>query len=149
MRLHLQILAALLITAGAAPGDPVPQGLEVSNDGSVRFKPALGETNWTGSVGVEHRGFHLAVQGSVSTFSGPAIRRTTAPGTTLRREDLVVDFEWISLVAIGEIKVTVIGPDGAEEPVNARRFVYLPKDDRILIDGIPWSGGPPRGGCSR
>ena len=56
----------------------------------------------------------------------------------MRRGDLAFDFEWISLVAIGQIKVTVIGSGGVEESFNARRFVYVPKDDRILIDGKEW-----------
>jgi len=134
------ILAALLITMAGAFGDPVSQDLTINSDGCIRIQPTLGKTNWSGLVEVEHPRFRLVVRGSVSQFSGPSIRKTTPPGTVLRREDLKLEFEWISLVAIGDIKVTVIGPAGPSEPISAKRFAYVPKDDRILVDGMPWGG---------
>ena len=123
----------------------LPPDLKISNDGGIRIEPTLGETNWSGSVEVEHPRFHLVVQGSVSQFSGPSVRKTTPPGTVLRREDLALEFQWISLVAIGDIKVTMTGPTGPAEPINAKRFVYVPKDGRILIDGTPCSPAPAPG----
>jgi len=144
-------LAALLITVAGAFGDPVSQDLTINSGGCIRIQPTLGKTNWSGLVEVEHPRFRLVVRGSVSQFSGPSIRKTTPPGTVLRREDLAFEFQWISLVAIGDIKVTVIGPGGAEELITARRFVYVPKDGRILIDGKEWKtvAAPPAGTPSR
>ena len=135
-------LVALLASAIPCAGGPLPSGLKATVDGSVHVQPALGTTKWTGAMKIEHRRFNLEVRGCTSIFTGPSIRKTQGGRSSLRMEDLTVDFDWISLVALGDVVVTVPGANGPSRPVKARSFVYVPAKDRILIDGVPWADRP-------
>jgi len=49
-----------------------------------------------------------------------------------------VEQQWISLVILGEIEIRVVTNDGLSRPIKASRVVYLPAEDRLLIDDKPW-----------
>jgi hypothetical protein len=136
------IFAAAGIVSG---GQPVPEStsksLVVTNDGTIRSSPSRGETTWTGDIDIEHPRFRMHMRGQVSMFAGPALRKKSgAPEHlgALKASDIVVEQEWISLVAVGEITLRVVGPSGESRPVHATRVVYLPSKDQILVDGKPW-----------
>ena len=53
----------------------------------------------------------------------------------MKDREVAFEQQSISLVVIGRIEITVTGKHGSSKPIKAARVVYLPKNDRILIDG--------------
>ncbi|MCX6876084.1 MAG: hypothetical protein NTW21_20100 [Verrucomicrobia bacterium] len=123
--------------------------LRVSNDGLVRFSSTSGETTWTGTLTIEHPRFQLAGRGTASLFGGPALRRKSAKAVPLKTAEFEAETEWISLVVLGSLTITVADGNGVSKVVTAQRVVYVPAADRLLIDGKPWHFKPQTANGSR
>ena len=87
---------------------------------------------------IEHPRFHLQARGTASLFGGPAIRRKTSGDVPFKAANFDAQTQWISLVVLGSISITVNDANGASKVVTAQRVVYVPSADRLLIDGKPW-----------
>lgn len=133
--LHIALWSALVISSH---GEVSPGGFKVTCDGIIHGSPALGRTMWTGRMSVKHPRFLLEVDGQTSLFSGPSLRRKQGASGRLRAKDITFDHDWISLVALGEIKIVMVELGRNTPSISARRFVYIPEKDQILIDGKPW-----------
>lgn len=132
------LFCALFAAVAMCEGGQVPDGLKASIDGSVHAQSALGQTKWTGAMKIEHERFTIEVRGCTTLFGGPSVQKKAIGRKGLQARELSVEFEWISLVALGDVAVTIHGPDGSSKLIRARRFVYVPAEDRILINGAPW-----------
>jgi hypothetical protein len=132
---HIALLLALVVSSHGE----VPQGdFRVTCNGIIHGSPSLGRTMWNGTINVTHPRFLLEVDGQTSLFSGHSLQRKQGASGRLRAKDITFDHDLISLVALGDIKVTVINPGTNTPPISARRFVYIPEKNQILIDGKPW-----------
>lgn len=116
----------------------LPGEWRVANDGFVRTNAARGETTWTGTMTIDYPRFHLAARGTASLFGGPAIHRMPAQDRPLQTAKFTAKTQWISMVVLGAITITVRDKNGDSMPFTAQRVVYLPAEDRLLIDGKPW-----------
>jgi hypothetical protein len=146
MTAPVNMLLALLGAAAFCPGAEPSHDLRVTNDGTVRVSPMHGETTWTGTMTIEHARFRMTVQGRAWSFNGPAIRRTTPAPARLAATQLSLEHEWISLVALGDIRIVPRTAIGEAPPIVASKVVYIPGSDRLMIDGVcladPRSGAP-------
>lgn len=136
-----RIICLLLILSGSTFAEDTRR-LRVINDGVIRGRAVLGETIWIGTMTVEWAGFHMNVKGQTTLYSGPSIERKPANSPRLRVKDLQLRQEWISLIALGEIVLTRPHGDGTSQKTAASKVVYLPADDRVLVDGKLWPTNP-------
>jgi hypothetical protein len=134
----LVLFLACLPPCSAAEATEEPGGLRISNDGLLRSDIASGVILWSGTTTIDHPRFHLVVRGSTSLFGGPAIRRTSNPRVPLKAATFKPEAQWISLVALGPSTLKLQDANGKAAVVHARRVVYVPASDRLLIDGKPW-----------
>ncbi len=138
MKIFVCSIAILLAHVISSDGD-VPSGdFQVVSNGVICGSSSQGRITWTGTVSIKHPRFQIGIDGQTTLFSGPSVRCKQGGGEALRAENLTFNHEWISLVALGDITITVIYPGGTSRPITARRFVYIPGKDQILIDGKLW-----------
>jgi hypothetical protein len=131
-------LIVLLVCGATCGAAESPRALRVSNDGFVRYSSTSGETTWSGTVSIEHPRFHLKARGTASLFGGPALRRKSGADVPLKAAKFEAQSQWISLIVLGSISVTVQDANGQAIVVPAQRVVYVPAEDRLLIDGKLW-----------
>ena len=134
------LLGPALLLAWAAPcrATNEPGALQVSNDGLVSFSAASGATTWTGTMAIDYPRFHVVAKGTAALFGGPALRRTSGQNVSLKTATFKAETQWISLVVLGDITITVRDANDRSSIVTARRVVYMPGQDRLLIDGKAW-----------
>ena len=136
---------ALFLTLVIAGHAEMAQGeFRINCNGVIQNSPSLGRTMWSGTMSMKHPRFQLEVVGQTSLFSGPLLRHKDIGSGRLRAKNLILDHDWISLVALGDIKVTVIESGTNTPPISTRRFVYIPEKDQILLDGKLWQSGARR-----
>ena len=87
---------------------------------------------------IDYPRFHLEGRGTASFFGGPALHRKSGKEVPLKAAKFEAETQWISLVVLGAITITVHNENGDSTVVKAKRVVYIPSDDRLLIDGKPW-----------
>ena len=135
-----RLLVWALALAGLAPcrASEAARVLNVSNDGLASFSAASGATTWTGTMTMDHPRFRLAAKGAASLFGGPALRRTSGRQASMQTATFKAETEWISLVVLGDITITVREVSGDSAAITAHRVVFVPAEDRLLIDGKPW-----------
>ncbi|MCF7675509.1 MAG: hypothetical protein K9N23_00815 [Akkermansiaceae bacterium] len=131
----MALLPASLAPCGAAQD---PNALRVSNDGLVRLDATLGRATWSGTMSIGHPRFHLEARGTATMFGGPSIRLKSARNVPLKAAKFETETQWISLVVLGSITVTVQDLNGNPMIVKAQRVVYVPAKDQLLIDGKLW-----------
>ena len=137
MSSRLLVLVWLLAGTAASPAAEESRALRVSNDGLVSSSAASGATTWTGAISIEHPRFHLVSKGTAAMFGGPSLRRISDKDVPMKTATFSTETQWISLVVLGSITITVHDA-GGDSTVTAHRVVYTPSDDRLMLDGVLW-----------
>ncbi|RYD37853.1 MAG: hypothetical protein EOP87_02745 [Verrucomicrobiaceae bacterium] len=137
------MMAALVVVATVTAGLAGEVMKVESKQGSVTSNTVSGETSWVGELKFTHPRFILAGSGRATLYSGVALKLPLAGpgGAPAPLASLSAHAEWISIVALGNWEITTIENGSRSKPVRSDRFVYLPKEDRIVI-GWPDRSGP-------
>jgi hypothetical protein len=135
-----RFLAISLLAMAPCRGDGGIDFLRVTSDGTLQSQPLHGSMNWNGSITMEHPHFQLKALGQATLFGGPGVHYKKIEADRLKDREVTFDQQWTSLVVIGRIEITVSGKHGMSKPIKASRVVYLPKSDRVLIDGKAYDG---------
>lgn len=131
-------MALLIVFDQSCCAAESPPALRVSNDGFIRVSSTSCATTWTGTMTIEHPRFQIEARGTASLFGGRAIRRKSGADVPLKAAKFEGETQWISLVVLGSITITVQDASGKASVITAERVVYVPSADRLLIDGKPW-----------
>lgn len=135
MNRWLQLTGVGLALAAPCQGNEATPTLRVTSDGGTVLQPAQGSCTWFGALEIGHPRFQLKAQGQATLYGGPSIHAQPDAIRSLRKRVYAVEQQWISLVILGEIEIRVVTNDGLSRPIKARRVVYLPAEDRLLLDG--------------
>lgn len=143
MKTSAPLLLALFLGIMACNAtDEAPELRVSSKNGMSSFSPHQGEMTWTGELSLEHPKFRMSVNGRATVFNGPALQHEPSSDPTSPKRKITARQQCISIIALGEVTIVRLENGKESAPLRGSRVVYIPGEDRLLIDGkeIPKPG---------
>ena len=130
------LIALLAGTMACTATDNDAPELRVSaKNGMSSFSPHQGEMTWTGELSLNHARFRMSVNGRATVFNGPALQHEPSSDPASPKRKITARQQCISIIALGDVTVVMIDGGKESQPLRGSRVVYLPNEDRMLIDG--------------